>query len=153
MGLNDYYDPDSDGGSSKYLRAGWHDVRVDSCRMMQSKKATNGVEVIVKNASEQIAKGAFWITPDALKILASFAKACGLTDQEMSGYDPANHNAHQVLINRPLSVEVALQEGSTKYHEIIGWKPRAAGQVPIPQIAKPPEPDVIDTAIDADIPF
>ncbi len=153
MGLNQAYREDFDpsAGGGDYLDEGIHDVRVESYSLLTS--STPGVKFIVADQDGNICRGTFWLTEKAMVRLASFAKACGLNDQEMINYDPSNANCHQALVGRPLTVEVKLQKDSDKFHEIANWKPRAAGQVPTPQIAKPPEPDIIDTALDADIPF
>ncbi len=162
MGLNQYYDPDYDPkstGSGSYLEPGTHDVRVVSYRMITLAK-NPGVEFTVQDCDGRTCKNAFWLTEKAMTRLCSFAAACGLNHQERDIYNPDDANCHQALVNRPLTVEIDLQDNSDIYCEFKNWRPRNAGQAPAQQVARPPaveQPQAQATpeasTYDPDIPF
>jgi hypothetical protein len=153
MKLADHWD---DG--NEYLKAGWYTVRVTGYEDTKpTKKGTKGVEFQLTHASGKIGKtDAFWFTPDAAKILVSFAKACGLTQEDLTTPDFGNDpRAPEVFMNRTVRVGIVRDPPDSRYHKAVEWAEEDGSAMP--QMFKRLEPvaqaDTPTTGRDSDIPF
>lgn len=150
--LNSHYDasyvPGQGGGS--YLPAGKHKVRVVSFEVVtSSKKGTPGVKFQFESVDGLEAHETFWLTPKAYVRLASFAKACGLTENDLEQYDPDTPNGHAILVHRWVVVDWQLQTDSDKYHEVVNWEMADNG----PAVAMPTAAEANAVPSGDDIPF
>jgi len=110
----------SDAKDSQWLGKGWHDVRVATYEV-KTPSDKSLVEFIVHDRDKQKSKATFWLTDAAAWRLAGFAKACGLSKQQLAKYDTDRPVCHKMLVGKKVSVEVDLQDGSDKYHEVSDW--------------------------------
>jgi hypothetical protein len=120
MSLADHYGKER-GAGGKYLDAGEYDVVVTEYRCFTSNSGTRGVELVVADPQQRTSKATFWLTEKALPILASFAEACGISQQEARSYNDANEASNQIFVNR--RVRVVVEKGDDGYHKITDWKP------------------------------
>lgn len=148
--LHSHYDPNYvPGKSGNYLPAGKHKVRVVSFKTVTAKKGTSGVKFEFESIDDLLAHETFWLTDKAYPRLASFAKACGLSEKELEAYDPDVANDHAKLVNRVVVIDWQLQDGSNKYHEVVNWEP--AGE--LTRVAMPTATEANAAIPDDDIPF
>lgn len=149
--LNSHYDPSfvPGQGGGNYLPAGQHKVRVVSFEPLTSpKRGTPGVKFQFESVDGLEAHETFWLTAKAYVRLASFAKACGLSEGELQQYDPDATNDHAKLVHRWVVIDWQLQAGSDKYHEVVNWEPADSGSaLPMPTVAE------ANMATGDDIPF
>lgn len=139
---------------SNYLTVGEHETHVTTFKCFSANSGTSGVEFTVQDAFGSSSKATFFITEKAMNRLASFARACGLSEDEMRAYDPFNPNCHAALQGRAVCVTVDKRE--EKYHEVVDWKrstlPAAKRTVSKSAPVAPPIPSDIPTEGDG-IPF
>lgn len=99
-----------------YLKTGWHDVRITGVKMIDY--GDGGVEYELSNKSGKT-KVAFWFGEKRTWVLANFAKACGLTMDDMSKFNETAENHHKkFMVGRDVRVYVA--KGEKGYHEVPG---------------------------------
>jgi hypothetical protein len=146
MTLGEHYD--SAGGN--YLEAGWHDTIVSDFETFDFNSGNRGVKFTVKGPGDRIGKtNGFVLIENSLWKLAGFAKACGMTKQEMMRYNEQSDQSHQLLLNRPVRV---LVEKVDKYHEVVAWA--VADGSPLPPPPEPlRQPAPVEPATGGDIPF
>lgn len=140
--LSDYESP--------YLEADkWHDVRVDAVEETTSQTGTDGIQITVIETvtNRRGCHEIFWLTDAAMYRLAGFAKACGLTSEEMQQYDERSITSHRSLLNRCLQVfveKVQSQTSDKMYNNITDWRkpdgtaPSMAIPTATPAPAEPP---------------
>lgn len=111
-----------------WLNDGWHDVTVKEVRTFAATSGTEGVEFMCIDTNGNKGKATFWLSEPALGMLASWARACGMTKDACRSYNPDNPNSHRVLIGKRVRVEVVPDDNddSGKYHRIDGWEPIGA---------------------------
>lgn len=134
MALSDY-----NTGIGAWLKAGWHDVIVGTPDVAFSKvKGTPGVKYQLQGDRGK-SEVQFWLTPDALPFLASFATACGLTDAQLQAYDEKNPNSHNILIGKRVKVLVEAELGSDgkTYHRVDCTWCNASDPTPLPDPTAP----------------
>lgn len=124
--LGDHY---KEGG--EYLRTGWHKVRITGVRMIEH--GDGGVEYQLENKSGK-SKVAFWLNDKQAWVLANFAKACGLTVEEMAKFNESAEAHHKkMMVGRDVQVYVS-KDG--KYHQVQSdldcWVPFDADTPPPP---------------------
>lgn len=150
MSLGDY----AGEGGGRYLKQGWHTVRISEIREWTAHTGTSGIDCELEHpASSRIQKVSFTLdTEPALRRLASFAQACGLTKQELAAYDEKSMQSHRTLINRRVQVLIEKEPGA-KYAEVVDWNPVGidAPVVATPAVFPPTEEPLGPT--EADIPF
>jgi hypothetical protein len=118
------------------LKAGWHEVRVIKYELTNNPNSGNdGVEFYVKDRHDNQCKATFWLTEKAMRRLAWFAQACGLTEEEAKGYEPLDGRSHRLLIGMRVRVLVVPQRNDPKYHEVSEWE--ALGEEATPDIEAP----------------
>ena len=141
-----------------YLQPGRHLCKVTGKRLFNYNTGSPGIEIEVKNERGQTGKIGFCLVEAALWKLASFAKACGLSDADLKKYDPTSENAHKILIGKKF---VARVDKPDKYSEITDWELPVVGGEPAPpetrsesksKAAKPPVDDE-PAPTDDEIPF
>ena len=132
MSLNKY-----NTGIGAWLKAGWHEVVVGQPDLAFSRiKGTPGLKYELHGDGGKT-RVQFWLTPDALPFLASFATACGLTEAELEAYDETNTNSHNKLIGKRVKVLVEAEQGEDgkTYHKVdCTWVP-ASSPTPLPDSA------------------
>lgn len=122
MSLADHWD-------GSYLTEGWHAVLVQSFESFTTPppKNTPGVKFILVGSQNRSIKADFWVTEAAQCILAQFAKACGLTQDEARNYDPLDGRSHVMLCNREVQVFIAKgkprESDSKQFNEVKDWLP------------------------------
>lgn len=118
MSLGDHYDPDN-----QYLQEGVHAVEVVEFEMFKYNTGNPGVKFVFRaiDGGGKTNKS-FALSGKAPKVLAGFAAACGMTQEEMNVYSLTDNTGHQKLIGRKLKVRVVFDG---KYHEVgdFGWFP------------------------------
>jgi hypothetical protein len=126
--LGEHYD--EAGGT--YLPEGDHLVKVKAIRFFTYNSGNAGAEYVLADARDREIKLAFSLMPKALWVLASFAKACGLSREQCNAFDTDNLGSHQrYMIGRKLNVHVikgaANAETGKQYSEVDkegrGWWP------------------------------
>ncbi len=127
MSLADYYK------EKTYLEAGEHLVTVDEYEIVFAKSGTKGVKLHLVDSQDKKIKETFYLTEKALPRLAGFARACGLTEQEMGAYDEDNDDSHEVLLGKRVNIWVTEgkpnDDGKT-YNEVKSWNPATMEQIP-----------------------
>lgn len=97
-----------------YFGVGDHQVTVTGFRLFDCKSGNSGVEFTLE-ARGKTTKVSFILTDTSLWVLASFARACGITEEQARGYDPFAPQSHRMLVNKCVCVRV-VKVG--KYHEV-----------------------------------
>jgi hypothetical protein len=111
----------------EYLPEGDHHVGVESCKMFQCRTGSPGVEFTLVDAQTRRIKASFVMKPGSeanLRVLASFAAACGMTEEEMQRYDTSSELGHRMLVGRSVMIRVErTQTGrdGQKYCEVTQW--------------------------------
>lgn len=101
--LGEHYD---DAGG-QYLPEGDHLVTVKSVRFFTYNSGNEGVEFVLADKRGREIKVAFSRLGTALWMLASFAKACGMTREQSNAFDTDNLGAYQrYLVGRAVNVAV-----------------------------------------------
>ncbi|MFQ5494372.1 MAG: hypothetical protein ACE5EX_03230 [Phycisphaerae bacterium] len=152
MSLRDYE-------QAKFLGTGWHTVKITELRFFEAHSGNSGVEYTVADASGAEGRVSAMLLEKCYWKLASLARACGLTDDEMDAIDPANRDHYSRLIGRKLRVYSEIPDGR-KYHEIVDFMPDDGTEppdrpAPIPEAYKAPSgpPDAGLAAAADEVPF
>jgi len=120
--LSDHW---SDG--STYLDEGWHVVTITDVKMFDYTSGSRGIEYRVEDDAGAGGKASFCInkpgqTDDKrsgmLKVLASFVRSCGITQEQAKAFEVESERSHRHMIGKQLKV---LSEKVGKYHEIMEW--------------------------------
>lgn len=131
MSLGDHWD------DSTYLPEGWHSVTVKDFRNFEFTSGSPGVEFTVVAQSGRICKmEGFNLLPQCQYNLASFAKACGMTQEDARAYDPGQPDSHAMLVGRTVRVLV-VKDG--KYHKVEEWAPEDGSVMPSGVLQRPEE--------------
>lgn len=112
---------EDDDGPANVLGIGWHLVTVKSCKEVESKKSTPGIEYALECAKGSIRK-TFWITPDSKYRLKNFAQCCGYKGS-LRTMDT------KVLLGAKVQVEVQKGEPNAQgksYNEVVNYMPPSA---------------------------
>lgn len=121
MNLDAYYDKSDNAGS--HLETGEHRVRVTKYRTIDANSGNKGVAFTVQDAMRCTSEtDGFWFSEAALPRLARFAKACGMTREEMSGYNPMLPQSHQLLVGREFIATVTPQPDKPQYGHVSDWR-------------------------------
>jgi hypothetical protein len=122
--------------------------------LFQANSGNRGIEFVLEDEDGATTKASFMLVDKSLWVLASFAKACGLSKDELEKYD------HEMLVGREVMVRV-VRDG--QYHKVDtdnrGWwkvgaqEPSFSGsaQKPRPAATAAATPGVPDG--DNDLPF
>jgi hypothetical protein len=130
MSLADYYEDGKKSMGGKWMTAGIHVCKV--CDVKKRVAGTGNECVIFRciNVEGQTCDTqSLWFSEKAIKFLAGFAIACGMTKQQMAAINPNSIESFNILIGSVFVGTVQLQEDSDKYHEISFWKPATEEQI------------------------
>lgn len=109
--VGDHWD---DEGGGKYLKEGWHNVRITGFRLFEYHSGNPGVEFDVEGEHEAQSSLSFVLCDTAIWKLTQFCKCCGMTRKEASTYDPYNERHHKKLVNRKFCLNVIAEEKADK---------------------------------------
>jgi len=112
----------ADHMGDQYLRSGDHVVKVTAYTSKEVNDKTL-LSLAVNDHRGHQSKVEFWLTEKAIFRLARFAKACGLTDEQMAAYKEYTPDSARVLMGKKVGVRVEPQERDSKYHEVTDWWP------------------------------
>ena len=129
-----------------FFEPGDHEVTVASYRLFSSKSGTEGVEFILTGERGKQTRASFYLTEKALRRLAWFAEACGLSKDDMRTYNTDTPGSHEQLLGKRVLVtieKVSAQNGK-EYSEVVAWRKSENGMSPAPapaaQKPTPPAP-------------
>jgi len=149
--LGEHYD---DAGG-QYLPEGDHLVTVKSARFFTYHSGNEGVEFVLADKRGREIKVAFSRLGTALWMIASFAKACGLTREQCNAFDTDNLGAYQrYLVGRAVNVTVvkgAVNPSTGKQYSEVdkdhrAWWPADIEREAEPATAKAPMPSAVNPA-------
>ena len=138
-----------DHEGADWLEPGDHLVTVIEGRMFRYKSESQGVEFLLRDNFGKTLKTSFCLVETILWRLCSFAKACGLSKDDLKAYDTDNPRSHALLVGREVMVRVTRPE---KYCEVESWWP-VDGEAPEAQKPTPTPPPGETSKPEEDIPF
>jgi hypothetical protein len=105
--------------SVDWLDCGWHRCKVTEYEMFTYNSNNPGVKFKLRGLDRSgRAEASFVILENCFWKLASFARACGMSEEAAAGYNPENQNHHKKLLDRVLYVEV---EPNGEYKKVDNW--------------------------------
>lgn len=108
----------TEGSGDRYLNSGIHKVEVSKIRCFKYNSGSKGIEVECSNDGGK-SSTSFSLAGKGPKRLASFAAACGLSQDDMKNYDLGNDKSHEILLTCKLQIEVGKDDSG--YNEIKDW--------------------------------
>jgi hypothetical protein len=107
-----------------YLGEGWHSVHVEEYSTFEYNTGSPGVEFVLKDRAGKMQKLSFCLVESIQWRLASFARDCGITEDEAKHYEPLQPNSHSALVGRQVQVHIIKgkpDKNGKQYHEIDQW--------------------------------
>lgn len=136
MSLADYYD------EGKYFKPGSYPMTVKGTRFFTYNTGSPGVEFVCGDGTREL-KAGFCLVEKALWKLADFAKACGISIQQMRAIDPSNQNSFRVFVGKSFRGIVGKTEPNAQgkcYSELVDWEELSGPAAKAMQAAAPPTP-------------